>query len=126
MNTSYKKIQEIEELKKQVPSEWVHGGTIDFPELIYMKFETTRLAALQVAGEVTDTYSLNTAHNLIDYVLILHQQSDNLLQDSKDLKTTQEKLNKYIKEKEDLFNKKNPFLAIWNFFKLWKQHQNRK
>lgn len=134
MYTSY--IEKLEELKSKVPVEWIHGAQIDFPELIYMKFEDIPLAALQIAGEVTDTYSAATAQALIEYILELHSSSNKLI-DSAKKATTLEKINSKLQNDLDLalhtledksdklhyfFGNANFFAAIFRFFIEWKKH----
>lgn len=126
VHTDY--IEKLEELKSKVPVEWIHGAQIDFPELIYMKFDSAPLAAIQIAGEVTDTYSAATAHALIEYILALHSASDKLIQEAKRIKSVEKQVTIFEKSLDEtydllhsLFSESNFFVAAYRFIKEWRK-----
>lgn len=122
-------IANLEELKKSVPAKWINGGSIDFDELIYMDFGNVTIPTIQVSSEVSELYSNKTTKNIIDYMMLLHENADTLIKSHLDLNKLsiqyKEIENKYKEKQQEIENLKtkllnqNFFTSLIEFLKFW-------
>lgn len=129
MISDLKKLNQLNELRKSIPSEWISGNNVDFPEIIYMKLNEDKISALQASYDLINELSLSTTGHLLDYIVDLHSIFPSLVLDVQSIPELKTQLNTYQEENKKLkesieklkvpYKEKSIFQALKKFFSFF-------